>query len=47
MGIIEAAKLAFEYKSMTKMGKSKRRSRAVDSVDLDVKKRRFCGSSGA
>ena len=38
MGIIEAAKLAFEYKKYDENGEVEETIRAVDGVDLDVKK---------
>ena len=38
MGIIEAAKLAFEYKKYDENGGVEETIRAVDGVDLDVKK---------
>ena len=41
MGIIEAAKLAFEYKKYDENGEVEETIRAVDGVNLDVKKGDF------
>ena len=46
MGIIEAAKLAFEYKKYDENGEVEETIRAVDSVDLDVKKGDFVAVLG-
>ena len=45
MGIIEAAKLAFEYKKYDENGEVEETIRAVDGVDLDVKKGDFVEQS--
>ena len=37
----------FEYKKYDENGEVEETIRAVDGVDLDVKKGRFCGNSGA
>ena len=46
MGIIEAAKLAFEYKKYDENGEVEETIRAVDGVDLDVKKGDFVAILG-
>ena len=46
MGIIEAAKLAFEYKKYDENGGVEETIRAVDGVDLDVKKGDFVAILG-
>lgn len=46
MGIIEAAKLAFEYKKYDENGEVEETIRAVDGVDLDVKKGDFVAVLG-
>ena len=46
MGIIEAAKLAFEYKKYDENGEVEETIRAVDGVDLDVKKGDFIAVLG-
>ena len=45
MGIIEAAKLAFEYKKYDENGEVEETIRAVDGVNLDVKKGDFVARS--
>ena len=45
MGIIEAAKLAFEYKKYDENGEVEETIRAVDGVNLDVKKGDFVEQS--
>ena len=45
MGIIEAAKLAFEYKKYDENGGVEETIRAVDGVNLDVKKGDFVEQS--
>ena len=46
MGIIEAAKLAFEYKKYDENGEVEETIRAVDGVNLDVKKGDFVAILG-
>ena len=46
MGIIEAAKLVFEYKKYNEEGQVEDTVRAVDGVDLDVKKGDFIAILG-
>ena len=46
MGIIEAAKLAFEYKKYDENGEVEETIRAVDGVNLDVKKGDFVAIMG-
>ena len=46
MGIIEAAELAFEYKKYDENGEVEETIRAVDGVDLDVKKGDFVAILG-
>lgn len=46
MGIIEAAKLAFEYKKYDENGEVEEMVRAIDGVDLDVKKGDFVAILG-
>lgn len=46
MGIIEAAKLIFEYKKYGEDGKVEATQRAIDGVDLDVKKGEFVAILG-
>ena len=47
MGIIKAAKLAFDYLRYDEDGNVEATQRAVDGVDLDIQAGEFCSSTGS
>lgn len=44
MGIVKTARLVYEYIRRDEEEKIEEVKRAIDGVDLDIKKGKFCGS---